>query len=271
MASESIVHKLPLPVAADYSSNQFYLMGINTSGQFVLGSTQGQHVMGPLLDKPDTAGDLGTVATLGECKVKLGGTVDEGQPLTVDASGQAIAATDPDEHVWGRCVEAGVSGDIRRAYITHESAVSAGSASGVLGALQYAEVTVTDTEIKAINASPKTLVAAPGAGYCTEFVSAVLILDYNSAAYVNNGILGVYETDSSGNLLSGTLTLANFLGLTADTIKQINPAAEATPSLTGVTMAENKALVLTAATGETITGDSPVRVKIAYRIHATGL
>jgi hypothetical protein len=135
----------------------------------------------------------------------------------------------------------------------------------------WAEIDITYTEMLAINATPKELVAAPGAGYVNEFVSALLILDYNSAAYVNNGILGVYETNAAGALLSGTTTLASFLGKTADTMVRLGPAQEATPSLVGQVHLANKALVLTQATGESITGDSPVRVKIVYRRWATGL
>ncbi|UCF48291.1 MAG: hypothetical protein JSU89_14165, partial [Myxococcales bacterium] len=48
--------------------------------------------------------------------------------------------------------------------------------------IQYAEVEVTSAEILALNSTPKTLVPAPGAGKVLEFISAILILDYESAA-----------------------------------------------------------------------------------------
>jgi hypothetical protein len=131
--------------------------------------------------------------------------------------------------------------------------------------IDYAEIAITSTEMLALNATPKTLVAAPGAGYVTEFISALLILDYVSAAYANNGILGVYETNAAGEVQSDTVDLATFLAQVADTMVLLQALSADTPMLA------NKALVLTMATGESITGDSPVRVKIAYRIHATGL
>lgn len=153
-----------------------------------------------------------------------------------------------------------------------ETELSAIAAIGSTGMVQYAEVAVSSAEILALNATPKTLVAAPGAGFTLEFVSAVMILDYNSAAYdTQNGILGVYETDEAGNLLSGTSTLASFLGLTADAIVVLRPEADATPSVVPQAMSEDVPLVLGMATGETLNGDSPIRVKIAYRVHATGL
>ena len=134
-----------------------------------------------------------------------------------------------------------------------------------------AEVEVTSLEILDIFTIPKELVPAPGAGYVNEFVSALLILDYNSAAYATNGILGVYETNAAGALLSGTTTLASFLAKTADTMVLLQPAQEASPSLVGQVHLANKALVLTQATAASITGDSPVRVKLNYRRWATGL
>jgi len=133
------------------------------------------------------------------------------------------------------------------------------------GVLKTAEVLVTSAELLAINATPKVLVAAQ-ADKIVEFISAVLILDYNSLAYANNGLLGIYETDASGALLSGTTTLAAFLAKTADTVIKLNPAADATPSVVPQALLPNKDIVLTQDTGESITGDSPVRVKVAYRV-----
>ncbi len=42
--------------------------------------------------------------------------------------------------------------------------------------LKHADVLLTNAEIKALRATPKTLVAAPGSGRVLEFVSAVLQL-----------------------------------------------------------------------------------------------
>ncbi len=131
--------------------------------------------------------------------------------------------------------------------------------------IDYAEIALTNLEVRAINSAPQTLVAAPGAGYVTEFISAVLILDWVAAAYANNGILGVYQTNAAGTVLSDTVALADLLAKVADTIVVLQALSA------DVTLLANKALVLSAAGGDSITGDSPVRIKIAYRIHATGL
>ena len=55
-AFESGLKKLSRPVAADYSAKQYYLMSLNSSGQWVLASTEGQRVFGILQDDPGTAG-----------------------------------------------------------------------------------------------------------------------------------------------------------------------------------------------------------------------
>jgi hypothetical protein len=90
----------------------------------------------------------------------------------------------------------------------------------------------------------------------------LLNLRYNSAAYANNGILGLYETNAAGTLLTGTVTLASFLAQTASIQKELS--TEAASATTGLTRLDNKAIVLTQATGESISGNSPVDVHCWY-------
>ena len=88
-----------------------------------------------------------------------------------------------------------------------------------------------------------------------------MFLDYGSAAYANNGILGFYETDSTGTVMSDTIPLADFLDETADTYQVVQALSA------NVAMNDNVPIVLTMATGESITGDSPITVVVSYRIH----
>ncbi len=131
--------------------------------------------------------------------------------------------------------------------------------------VRYATVEVSSAEILALFATSKELVAAPGAGFVLEFISAVFVLDYNSAAYATNGILSIRETDASGAAHSATALLATFLALTADAILPVQALS------TGLALTEDTNMVLSIATGETITGNSPMTVKVAYRVHSTGL
>ena len=259
-AFEKPLFSYSLPATADYSAKQYYAMTI-ASDKLVLASAAGQKVMGILQDEPE-ANRHGTIMLKGITKAIFGGTVAELDPLTVDANGALVKRTDNSTFFVGWALQAAVASDIKAVYLP---GVGPSGDDLTEGAIQYAEISVTSAELLALNATPKTLVAAQGAGYVTEFLSMVLILDYNSAAYANNGILGVYETDASGTVLSDTVAQADFLGKTADTIVCVQ-ALSADTALTA-----NKALVLTQATGESITGDSPVRVKIAYRVHKTDL
>lgn len=134
--------------------------------------------------------------------------------------------------------------------------------------IEFAEVTVSSAEVLALNASPKTLVAAPGAGYLLEFLGAVIILDYNSVAYdgvASGEDLVIKYTNGSGAAVSTTLETTGFIDQTSDQIRTIKPLA------TDITPAANAALVLHMLTGEIATGNSPLRLKVKYMVWATGL
>lgn len=135
-------------------------------------------------------------------------------------------------------------------------------------AIRYAEVTVSSAEILALNATPKTLVAAPGAGKVLEFVSATAILDYNSAAYAGVGAtedLVIRFTDASGAIVSTTLETTGFIDQTSDQLRTHKAI------VTDLTPVANSPLVLHLLNGEVTTGNSPIRYKVAYRVHTTGL
>ena len=131
--------------------------------------------------------------------------------------------------------------------------------------IKTTSVDVTSAEILALFTTEKELVPAPGGAYVNEFISAVLILDYGSAAYATNGILSIYETDVSGTVVSDAIALAAFLAKTEDWIVVV----QALSADTAVTA--NAALVLCVGTANTITGDSPITVRTSYRVHETGL
>lgn len=132
--------------------------------------------------------------------------------------------------------------------------------------INYVEVAVSTAEMLAIRATPKTLVAAPGAGKVLEFVSAVFIYDYAAAYTESADNLAVRYTDGSGTVVSLTLETTGLLDATADKVSTIQPLA------TDVLMTANAALVLhNTGDGEFGGTGSPCRVKVAYRVHSTGL
>jgi hypothetical protein len=124
-----------------------------------------------------------------------------------------------------------------------------------------ADVTITSAELLALETTPKTLVAAPGAGKALVFEKAVFFLDYNSAAYAgiaSGDDLNVRYTDGSG-VIAGTLETTGFLDQTEDAY------AVAEPSLDSGLITANAPLVASLA-GAIITGDSPLVVRTFYRI-----
>src|SRR5262245_4391760 len=134
-------------------------------------------------------------------------------------------------------------------------------------------VSLTSAQIKAIRATPITMVAAPGAGRILEFVSAILLLDYggtNVFTEAGNN-LAVRYTDGSGAIVSQTIEMTGFIDQSADTATSAEAKIDAIVAKTGC---ENQALVLHNTSGAEIAGnagaDNVVRVKVTYRTHTTG-
>lgn len=134
-------------------------------------------------------------------------------------------------------------------------------------AIKFVDVTVSSAELLALNATPKQLVAAPGAGSALIFEGAVAFLDYNAAAYAgiaSGEDLAVKYTDSSGLQVASCET-DPFLTATADATRYIHPYKAASGN-SAITPVENAALVLHMLTGEITTGDSPLKLRVYYRV-----
>lgn len=131
--------------------------------------------------------------------------------------------------------------------------------------LKYKEVSLTAAQVKALRATPQTIASAPGAGYVAEFVSAVLIMDYVAAFTESADNLAFKYTNGSGAACSDTVETTGFLGATSDQIRNAVAVKD-------VTMVENAAIVLhNTGDGEFGGTGSPMRIKLTYRIHKTGL
>lgn len=131
---------------------------------------------------------------------------------------------------------------------------------GVMGKVYEEEITLTTAEILALFTTPKELVEAPGANKVVQFMGAVGFLDFNTAAYTTRGILTVKYTNGSGTAVSDAVAAAALVQQADDCYEEFaKVSAEAE-------LAANAALVLTCDTGNPVVGDSPIRVKIFYRI-----
>ena len=130
------------------------------------------------------------------------------------------------------------------------------------------EVAISAADIVAMYTTPVEVVAAPGAGYALDFVSAVLIYDYDTAAYTGGGDITLEY--SGGATTSTTVAAANGFGAAGDKVfsmAHLNAAG-------GYTMPVNTAIDITNATGVFVapTGAAGVaRIKVNYRTIKTDL
>lgn len=109
------------------------------------------------------------------------------------------------------------------------------------------------------------LVAAPGAGYVYELISAVLVLDFDTAAYTGGGT-DLYIRVGTVNECAA-ITAAQLVLAAADAILGVNLLA------TNVVLTANTNINLKCTTAFTQPGTAAglLRYKVSYRTIATGL
>lgn len=131
--------------------------------------------------------------------------------------------------------------------------------------VKRADKLITSAQVLALNATPITLVAAPGAGKYLEFLGAAIFLDYGGTAYASDAgeDLVVKWTNAAGAAVSNSIDGTVFHA-TADALAYARPLNTAADVLVSVV---NSALVLHLLVGEWITGNSPLKVRTWYREH----
>jgi hypothetical protein len=132
-------------------------------------------------------------------------------------------------------------------------------------------VTITSAQLLALNATPKAIVAAPGAGKALLFEGAAL---YKAAGTAYAGIaagedLAVKYTDGSG-LQVGSCETTGFLDQATAQTRHMHPYRAAS-GVGDITPVANAALVLQLLVGEITTGDSDLKLLVFYRIIPTVL
>jgi hypothetical protein len=182
--------------------------------------------------------------------------------LTVGTDGQVLVGSSGADPVFANIGSA-------------NSSISATEGAGTLSLdvdesyLQTASVTIATGDVLTLATTPVELVAAPGAGQYIEFLSAQLILDYNSIAYTEAGDnLGIKYTNASGVQVSSTIECTGFIDQSADTITNAVPAQDV---IVAASAADNAALVLDNLGSNFAAGNSPLIVKVSYRVITSGL
>ena len=134
--------------------------------------------------------------------------------------------------------------------------------------IRQADVVLTAVQVKALRATPITLVAAPGAGKAIFLQSAILKLNYGSEVFAETtDNLAIKLTDGSGAEVSQTIESTGFIDQAADTYTTAFGKIDAIA--TAVAM-ENAVIVIHNTGDGEITGnasdDSTVSVRVFYRV-----
>jgi len=126
-------------------------------------------------------------------------------------------------------------------------------------------ITLTTAQVKAMNSAPIELVAAPGVGKVIEFVSAVLFLDHDGGSnYATGGNMVVRTSPAAAQVtLSATLTSAASINLGHDNYAVMQALSTAVVLLA----ADADEVIELYCSADHITGTSPMKIKVTYRIH----
>lgn len=126
----------------------------------------------------------------------------------------------------------------------------------VLGgsSIRVAEVTLSSAQVLAANGTPIEVVPAPGVGRAN-----LIIVAYASVAFVS----AAYATNTTLTVGYGGVGLLSIAGILAATASKVAMAAGTIPAV-AIATAQNAAIVASVATGNPITGDSPVTVTVMY-------
>jgi len=195
---------------------------------------------------------------MGIAEVEYGGSVAVGDPLTSDSVGRAVVATlNPatPPYIIGFADFAGAVGDIRNVLINQ-------CIGPELQDANVMNVTISSAELLALNATPKTLIAAPGAGLAIVPTLIQAFYDYNTVAYAGIAAgedLAFRYSDGNGAILA-TMETTGFLDQASDQFRAQLPVT------TTLTPVANAPLVAHMLTGEITTGNGPVKLRIEYKI-----
>jgi len=121
------------------------------------------------------------------------------------------------------------------------------------GSVRVAEVTLSSTQVLALNSTPIEVVPAPGVGRANLILVAYASVAFVSAAYATNTSLTI------GHAGVG-LTITGILAATSSKIA----AAAGTFAAVATTAVQNAAITVSAASGNPATGDSPVTISVLY-------
>jgi hypothetical protein len=135
----------------------------------------------------------------------------------------------------------------------------------------YADVTITSAQLLALNATPISIIAAPGAG---KAIIPLGVIAYKAAGTAYSGIaagedLVLKYTNASGAECSPQIETTGFLDQTTAQTRFV--AGIGTSLTTNITPVANAAIVAHLLVGEITTGDSDLKLRVFYKVIPTTL
>lgn len=117
---------------------------------------------------------------------------------------------------------------------------------------RYAEISLSSPQILALNTSPQTLVAAPGAG-------KIIVVERSIKNFIWNSI--AYATNVNLRLRNPTAASTTSIGTISGTANRVDTFGN------DLTVVANEALQVWVETGDPTAGDSTMTVGVYYKIH----
>lgn len=148
---------------------------------------------------------------------------------------------------------------------------AAAAALAAQSTIQFVNVTITSAQLLALNATPRQIVAAPGAGLALILVDVVA---YKAAGTAYAGIaagedLSIKYTDGSG-LEVAEIETTGFLDQATAQMRYAS-SFRAASGVSSITPVANAALMMMLLSGEITTGDSDLKLRVYYRVVPTTL
>jgi len=129
--------------------------------------------------------------------------------------------------------------------------------------------TITTAEVNKLRATPITLVPAQGANTVIEFLGALIVYDYATAAFTVGADEDLVIEYADGTDVSGSIETTGFLDQADDELRY---APSAVAVNTDLEASINQGLRLfNSGSGETADGGGVLRVIVYYRVYETGL
>jgi len=120
-------------------------------------------------------------------------------------------------------------------------------------------LTIATADVLTLNSAPIEIVAAPGAGYAIEVLSAVFSMTYNSIPYATNTVIQLKTTGSTKAQFQDNI-------LKGDTTQYLNINLSSVGLISDTKILDNAGVDVTVNTGNPTAGDSDIKIYVTYRI-----